>query len=205
VPIRGLIFDFGGVIGDMRWDVMWELEHEHSLERGTLARTLYDIDEWRAVQVGQGDTEVWREASHRRLEEVAGRPLPRLHEQWRSTGRLIAQNVELIRALRPPYRIGVLSNADRTLEERIGGTAGLAGLFDDVVCSAVVGLAKPDREIYLLAARRLAVPPEECLFVDDARRNVEAARTVGMTAVHYRVHEGDDLAALLAEQGIRPA
>lgn len=205
MPIRGLIFDFGGVITDMRWDVARQLEEAHGLERNALLRTLYDSDEWRAVQIGEGDIEAWREASHRALEEAAGRPLPPLHQQWRESVRLIRENVELIRSLRSQYRIAVLSNADHTLEERIRDGLGIADLFDTVVCSAAVGMAKPDHRVYKLAAERLGLPPEECLFIDDHEGNVEAAREVGMAAVHFRVHRGDDLAAQLAEHSVRAA
>lgn len=205
MPIRGLIFDFGGVISNMRWDVAHELEEQYGLERNALLRTLYDSDDWRQVQTGRGDVEAWREAAHQRLEDFAGRPLPPLHQQWWETTGLILENVELIRALRPPYRIAVLSNADSTLEERIRDGMGIDYLFDTVVCSAVVGMAKPDHRVYRLAAERLGLPVEECLFVDDAERNVTAAREVGMAAIHYRVHRGDDLAAQLAEVGVRPA
>ncbi|MCH8995144.1 MAG: HAD family phosphatase [Chloroflexi bacterium] len=205
MPIRGLIFDFGGVISNMRWDVAHELEEEHGLERNTLLRTLYDSDEWREVQVGRGDIEGWREAAHRRLEEAAGKSLPPLHQQWRETVGLIQENVDLVRALRPPYTIAILSNADLTLEERLRDGLGIHHLFDTVISSAVVGMAKPDHRIYRLAAERVGLPPEECLFIDDAERNVEAARQVGMAAIHYRVHHGDDLAAQLAELGVRPA
>lgn len=205
MPIRALVLDFGGVISDMRWDVMHKLEEEHGLERGTLARTLYTIDEWDAVQTGRGDIDVWRAAAHRQLENVAGRSMPPLHDEWRSTTRLIDKNVALVRKLKPSYTIGVLSNADHTLEERIRDGMGIADLFDDVVCSAVVGIAKPDHAVFRLAAERLGLPAAECLFVDDSRRNVEAAQEVGMTALHYRVHHGDDLAAMLAELGVKPA
>ncbi len=205
MPIRGLIFDFGGVVMDMRWDVARELEEQHGLERATLFRTLYDSDEWRAVQVGRGDLEAWRLASHRRLEEAAGRQLPPLHQQWRETTGLIQANVALIRALRPPYRIAVLSNADTSLEERIRDGMGIHHLLDTVISSAVVVMAKPDHRVYRLASDRLGLLPEECLFIDEFERNVEAAREVGMTAVHYRVHRGDDLAAQLADLGVRPA
>lgn len=204
MPIRGLVFDFGGIIQNMRWDVARDLEREHGLERNTIFRTLYDCDEWREVQVGRGDIDGWRQAAHRRLEEAAGRPLPPLHEQWRVTTGLITENVELIRALRPSYRIGVLSNADKTLEERIRDGPGISELFDVVISSAIAGIAKPDHRVYRLAAERLRLPPEECLFVDDFEQNVTAAREVGMTAVHYRVHRGDDLRAQLAELGVRP-
>lgn len=203
--IRGLIFDFGGVISDMRWDVAWELEREHELERGTLAKTLYRTPEWREVEIGKGDVEVWKAAAHRALEKVAGRSMPPLHDRWRATVRPIDENIALIRALRPPYRIAILSNADLSLEERIRDTYGITHLFDAIVSSAVAGMAKPDHAIYKLAAKRVELPPEECLFIDDAERNVEAAREVGMTAVHYRNYKGDDLGAQLAEHGIRPA
>ena len=205
MSIRGLIFDFGGVISNMRWDVARKLEEEHGLERGIIFRTIYDNDDWRAVQVGRGDVDGWREGAQRRLEEAAGRPLPPLHQQWRETIGLIKENVELIRTLRPPYQTAILSNADITLEERIRDGLGIDHLFDTIVCSAVVGIAKPDPSIYRLTAERLSLPPEECLFIDDLEGNVTAAQEVGMTGVHYRVHRGDDLKAQLAELGVRPS
>ncbi len=203
LPIRALIFDFGGVITNMRWDVARELEQQHGLEKRTLLRTLYEADDWRAVEVGQGDIDAWRAAAHQRLEEAAGRSLPPLHEQWRSSWGLIEENIALIKALRPPYRVGILSNADLTLEERLRDGLGLRHLFDDVICSAVVGMAKPEPRIYQLAAERLRMPLEECVFIDDLARNVTAARETGMAAIHFRVGT-DDLAAQLAELGVRP-
>ncbi len=188
----------------MRWDVARELEQQHGLERRTLLRTLYDNDEWREVQVGRGDIAAWRESAQRRLEEAVGHPLPPLHQQWRDSGGLIEENVELIRSLRPPYRLAILSNADMTLEERLRDGLGIHHLFDVVICSAVVGLAKPDAQVYRLAAERLGLPVEECVFIDDFEGNVTAAREVGMAAVHFRVDRGHDLAAQLAELGVRP-
>jgi putative hydrolase of the HAD superfamily len=62
-------------------------------------------------------------------------------------------------------------------------------LFDAVVISAEVGLRKPDREIFLLTADRIDVPPEECVFVDDLLHNADGARAVGMEAVVHRSAE----------------
>ncbi len=202
MTIRALIFDFGGVISNMRWDVARDLEKKHELERNTLLKTLYDADDWRAVELGTGNIEEWRESAHERLEEAAGKKLPYLHEEWRQSWGLIDENIALIKALRPPYKISILSNADLTLEERIEHTLKLHHLFDDIISSAVVGLAKPDERIYRLAAVRLNLPPEECVFIDDLDRNVDAARKVGMRAIHFRVHEGDKLSDQLAELGI---
>jgi putative hydrolase of the HAD superfamily len=203
MPIRGLIFDFGGVIVNMRWDMAQQLEEEHKLERNTLLRTLYDAEDWRAVETGAGDIDAWRAAAHKRLEGAAGRGLPPLHEEWRLSWGLIEPNIELIRALRPPYRTAILSNADLTLEERMRDGMNIHHLFDTIVCSAVVGMAKPDPRIYQLAAERVGLPLDECAFIDDMERNVIAARETGMSAVHFRVHQGDDLASQLAELGVK--
>ena len=58
--------------------------------------------------------------------------------------------------------------------------------------SAEVHLHKPQPEIYRLAAERLEVAPEECVFVDDLRENCEGAEAVGMTAVRHRNAARDD-------------
>ncbi|GAA1527276.1 HAD family phosphatase [Kribbella lupini] len=63
------------------------------------------------------------------------------------------------------------------------------GMFDDLVISGEVGLRKPEPEIYLLAAERIGLPPAECVFVDDLELNVEAARALGMTAIHHLAYE----------------
>ncbi|TDD51481.1 HAD-IA family hydrolase [Saccharopolyspora elongata] len=63
---------------------------------------------------------------------------------------------------------------------------GLAELFDTVVLSGAVGVAKPSLEIYRLTARRLGLEPRQCVFVDDLRRNVAGAIEAGMVGVHHR-------------------
>ncbi len=59
----------------------------------------------------------------------------------------------------------------------------LAELFDQIVISGQVGMRKPDPEVFRLAADRLGLPPDECLFVDDVRGNIEAGERVGMRGV----------------------
>ena len=58
-------------------------------------------------------------------------------------------------------------------------------LFDEVVISGEVGLRKPQPEIYLLAAERLKVEPNECVFVDDFKVNADGAAAVGMLGIQH--------------------
>jgi putative hydrolase of the HAD superfamily len=200
--IRGLLFDYGGVIHDMRWDVAHELEAAHGLPRNALVETLYRTATWEALECGRGDRQAWLDEAHGLLEAKAGRALPRLHDTWRQAQGPIVVNVALIRVLRPSYRTAILSNADASLPGRLR-VLRLDDLCETVVCSAEVGIAKPDPAIYRLTAARLALAPEACLFVDDSEENVEAARQVGMTTIHHRVDRGDNLTAQLASVGVR--
>lgn len=67
-------------------------------------------------------------------------------------------------------------------------------LFDDIVVSGAEGVAKPDQEIFEVLGRRLGHPIDGVFYVDDAVRNVAAARDAGMDAVQFT-----DAAALLGE------
>lgn len=199
-----MLFDFGGVLWNMRLDVARRLEEEHDLPAGILFDTLYRTETWRELERGRGDREAWLAGAHRALEQRAGRSLPPLHQRWRQQQAPITENVTLVRRLRPPYRIGLLSNNDLTLRRRLADGLGLADGFDDIVCSAEVACAKPEPAIYQLACRRLGVAPEACVFVDDHEPNVRAAEAVGMQGILYRVDRGDDLRAQLAALGVAP-
>jgi putative hydrolase of the HAD superfamily len=59
----------------------------------------------------------------------------------------------------------------------------LAELFDEIVISGQVGLRKPDAEIFAMAVERVGLPAGECVFVDDLRGNLEAAKAVGIRGV----------------------
>ena len=202
--IRGLIFDYGGVVWDMRWDLARTLEQEHGLRERTIVDTLYGSETWQKLEIGVGDRTAWLDESHRSLEAAAGRELPRLHQHWRDRQHLIAPNIDLIRRLRMAYKTAVLSNADGSLVRTLRDSHGVYDLFDDVVCSADVGMAKPDPRIYALAARRIGLRPEECVFIDDLAQNVAAARGAGMHGVHFLVNE-HSLEGQLAALGVRAA
>jgi epoxide hydrolase-like predicted phosphatase len=101
--------------------------------------------------------------------------------------------IDGVRAARAAgVRTGMLSNSwgdDRYDREQ------LAQLFDAWVISGEVGIRKPDPAIYALAAERLGLPPEACVFVDDLPGNLKPARAIGMATVAHR----GDAAATLAD------
>jgi beta-phosphoglucomutase len=56
----------------------------------------------------------------------------------------------------------------------------LAGYFNAVSDGNQIKRSKPDPEVFLLAAAKMNIPPEQCLVVEDADAGVEAAINAGM-------------------------
>lgn len=71
------------------------------------------------------------------------------------------------------YRLAIGSsskNAKLILEH-----IGLGDFFDEIAHGTDITRSKPDPEVFLKAANKLGLPPEECLVVEDANAGIEAA------------------------------
>ena len=75
--------------------------------------------------------------------------------------------------------IGSSSRNTRFILERIG----LDGFFDAVADGTEITRSKPDPEVFLKAAAKLGVAPEDCAVVEDAKAGIEAANAGGMAAL----------------------
>jgi beta-phosphoglucomutase len=60
---------------------------------------------------------------------------------------------------------------------------GIARLFDAIAGYEDVAHGKPAPDVFLLAAKRLGVPPARCVVVEDAAHGVESAHRAGMRAI----------------------
>jgi putative hydrolase of the HAD superfamily len=81
------------------------------------------------------------------------------------------------------YVVGMLSNVIPNTEKEVRTNGGYDP-FDFVVLSCEVGFAKPDPEIYQLAAEKAgSIAPSEIIFLDDAERFLEPAHKVGWHTV----------------------
>lgn len=59
-------------------------------------------------------------------------------------------------------------------------------LFDGILVSGKEKLKKPDLKIYQLLLNRYELKPENCLFIDDNFRNVQAAKSLGIHSYHFK-------------------
>lgn len=84
------------------------------------------------------------------------------------------------------YQIGMLSNIASNWIRDTLLTAEEQSLFEEMIFSYEVGMAKPDPRIFMLMCERLRVGPHEAVMVDDVESYCEAARAEGLQAVWFQ-------------------
>jgi len=81
------------------------------------------------------------------------------------------------------YPLAVASSSPRELIPVALRGAGFGESFPVVVSSDEVERGKPEPDVYLLAARRLGVPPGRCLALEDSSNGIRAALAAGMPTI----------------------
>jgi beta-phosphoglucomutase-like phosphatase (HAD superfamily) len=104
--------------------------------------------------------------------------LDRVHE--------IQSICNIARAWHGKVPMAVASNGHRSTIEATLKAVAIAQLFDVVVSADDVQNAKPAPDVFLEAARRMGVPPAECVVFEDSEEGMEAARRAGMRVVFAR-------------------
>jgi epoxide hydrolase-like predicted phosphatase len=183
--VRGLLVDFGGVLTTN----VFESFRAFCREEGLDADAFLDL-----VRHDQDTRTKLRELETGRLSEEdfglhLGERLGVEHTEGlveRLFSR-IAPDHEMVAAVRKARDAGVRTAlVSNSMGSGRYDRDSFPELFDAVVISGEVGIHKPQPEIFRLAAERVELPPEECVFVDDLRENCEGAEAVGMTAVLHR-------------------
>lgn len=191
---RALLLDYGGVLTIDLATVFARADDDAGLPRGTIGRVIVG-----AYRDPEGDGFVHRLERGEIDRDGFG---VAIQQELMANGFALHDPTVLDRVfadLRPDHESGlwaVVRSARRQgiatgLLSNSWGTDGypldlLRECFEDLVLSGEVGLRKPDPAIFELACERLSVAPADAVFVDDFEVNVEAARTVGLRAVHHR-------------------
>lgn len=90
---------------------------------------------------------------------------------------------DLLAAIPSHYVVAVLSNNVPDLCDLVRDDPRMARV-DRWVFSNEIGVRKPDPRAYAALVDAVGVPADATVFVDDAARNVDAARTFGLRAIH---------------------
>jgi putative hydrolase of the HAD superfamily len=197
--IEAVVSDFGGVLTNRLMDAFLAFQDHSGISMEQLGRGMQTVAErdgeyplFRLERGELSEREFLENLSWGLERELGHRPtLHRFREVYFGALRANEPMLDLMRELRDGgYRLALLTNNVREWEPLWRAMLPVDEIFEVVVDSAWVGMRKPEPEIYRLALDRLGgVAPERALFVDDNEQNVEAARELGMRAVHFRSNE----------------
>ncbi len=182
--VKAVIFDLGGVLINAA-PLMAEIQHVFQPEN--------EEQFWQSINVEAASLckgEITLLQFWRMVAQKVGKDIPDsvLRELWiKNYDPLTLTNEDvkdIVDSLRGKYKLGIISN---TIEEHthINKESGIFTWFDVVILSHEVALTKDEPDIFLLAAEKLGVKPEECIFVDDIHHFVEVAQSVGMHAILF--------------------
>jgi 2-haloacid dehalogenase len=202
--ITDVVFDLGKVLVD--WDPRHLYRQRFGGDEPAMERFLAEVcsPEWHH-RIDRGQS--WEAAI---AEAVARHPRQAAHirayrDGWETmfAGEIPGTAALLYHLEAAGLRLHALSNYPAEPVDFLYRRFPWMSLFEHVVISGRIALAKPEPEIFHHLLQRIARPPERCLFIDDRPENVAAALAVGLDAVCF--HDAASLAPALAARGLPEA
>jgi HAD superfamily hydrolase (TIGR01509 family) len=96
----------------------------------------------------------------------------------------VPEVLDIVKSMHGSVPLSVASGGHRELVEATLDVLGIRSLFQAIVCAEDYERGKPHPEPFLLAAKLMSVPPEDCVVFEDSPIGIEAARAAGMAWVH---------------------
>lgn len=182
MAFSAVLFDFDGVLVDTEWAIYqaWLRTfnlHNHDLPLSVYTRCIgSDFATWSPkthLEELSGLAFDWHDLDARRQEEI----LRDLAEEGPMPGVIDLLESLATRSIR---RAVVSSSSHHWVDGWLDKLA-FGGRFETVVCRGDAPRIKPAPDLYLEAARRLDLPPAECLVIEDSLNGVIAGKEAGMT------------------------
>jgi HAD superfamily hydrolase (TIGR01509 family) len=204
MTIESVVFDLDGLIVESEelWD---EVRESLARERGGRWSHRAQTD-----MMGMSSTE-WSRYMHDVVgiadppEEINREVVRRMLERYAEHLPLLPGAVDAVRRLAARWPLALASSSNRELIDGALDAAGLTPFFRATVSSEEVARGKPAADVYLEAARRLAVEPTRCAAIEDSSSGIRSADAAGMRviAIPNRRYPPEDEALRLAAVVLR--
>lgn len=182
--INTIIFDFGGVLVD--WNPRYVFR-DHFKDDEKMEWFLENIctDDWNIQQDGGRSLE---EATNLLLGQYPEHTseIEMYYGKWETMLKdLIPGTVEILYELKGKYPLYGLTNWSAETFPIALKRFEFFQAFDGILVSGEEKLIKPDRKIFELMMDKFSLKRENCLFIDDNLKNVEASREFGIETIHF--------------------
>src|SRR3989344_3412391 len=176
MPYKAIIFDFFGVISS-EVAPLWFRAH-FSPEKTEHLKDEYIKDADRGM--------IPEKELMEKLAKLSKTTPSEIERDWFSRAVINQDVVKEIKRLKKNYKIGLCSNAVSSFLRTILKKNNLEKLFDAIIISSEVKLAKPDQEIYNTVLKALSVEPKDAFMIDDVPEYIEAAEKLGINGLAFK-------------------
>lgn len=177
-----LLFDLGGVI--VRWVGLEALAEMAGLTREDVVSRFAASEIFNAYETGQCSDDVFAKELITLFN--LGISLSESKDLWNSwVQESYAGTKDMLVTLRKDYTVACLSNTNGLHWEHLSTHINVDDYFDYSFASHLIKAAKPDPQSYHIPLQHMGIKTEDVWFFDDTAINVEAAKSIGMTA--YKV------------------
>lgn len=176
--IKNVIFDFGDVIARFDPKELVAAFTEDVAQQKILQKVLFE--RWEELDAGTLDyTDYQREVLEKLPEDLHETAKCFFKDWYRAMPMVEGIKAFIMELKNQGYGLYILSNASVYFAEK-SPYFGVHSWFDGIVFSACIKMTKPREEIYRYLLDTYALKPEECLFLDDRKTNIEGAEKVGI-------------------------
>ncbi|MEJ2583732.1 MAG: YjjG family noncanonical pyrimidine nucleotidase [Robiginitalea sp.] len=114
-------------------------------------------------------------------------------DQLSSHTHLVPYCLETLDYLKGKYRLHIITNGFEEVQFRKLRNSGIDTYFREVVNSDRAGVKKPDPRIFRIALEATGIQPESGVMIgDNFEADIKGARSVGLQALHFNVHQEPD-------------
>ena len=188
--ISAIIFDMDGVLADsQKLHVLAEME-------ACAHFGITTTEDWMIEEAGKPDSQTFMELliengkdpnlTDQMMEYKYGKVMPKIMEEKGMPP--IEGAKEVVEYATKNFKCAVASSATRDFINFLLGKMGFEKMLNVIVSNDDVppGRGKPHPDIFLLAAEKLGVDPENCLVIEDASHGVHAAKAAGMMCIGFK-------------------
>ena len=183
--IKDIIFDVGGVLLQYKEEQYYHyISKKNNISEEKVSHTINPLIE--KLEVNKITLKQMRSIMSKEL------GIPNVDLEWVRFFKVAAKPdkymIALAKRLKKSYRISLLSNISRSryviARRMFINSIGAGKIFT----SCYMGIRKPSKKIYTTVLKELNAKPEETIFIDNLKANVDGAKRAGIKAIQYHNH-----------------
>ena len=181
--VKDVVFDVGRVLIDFTYERLVTVLGRQGATVSTVEEFTEQVD---LIPYEQGKISDQQFIAN--LNALLSAPLPdsRLIAAWKDLFTPIGDMLELAADLKSICGVYLISNTSNLHWQHLLQTYRLADICHGHLASYQVGVMKPDPQIFALACERFDLVPEQTVFIDDLKLNVEGAIACGWIGIHHQ-------------------